>query len=87
MIVKQVFHMRGDVGKRANISGPDYFELTSPVICYLIQQMEGANYAMKQFKITPSTPAENENEGEEAPVLPIPKISRDENGKPIFPIP
>jgi hypothetical protein len=37
----------------SNLSGPDYFGLASPIICYLIQQMEGAEqcvkYVVKRF--------------------------------------
>jgi hypothetical protein len=57
--------------------------------------MDGAdkctNYVMKHFA-TPSNPQSKPNskqkpkEKEEAPVIPIPKIPRDEDGKPIFPI-
>jgi chromodomain-helicase-DNA-binding protein 7 len=89
MIAAQVVQLRGDVGGQAAVSGPDFFELTSPEICSLIQRMDGAdkcaNYVMKQFELVPRRPAAKEKK-EEAPALPIPIIPRDENGKPIFPI-
>jgi hypothetical protein len=47
-----VAHGRGNRGLR--ISGPETFGLKSPVICYLIQQMDGAekcvNYVMQPFE-------------------------------------
>jgi chromodomain-helicase-DNA-binding protein 7 len=63
---RKVLEMRGDANGRLGISGPDYFGLLTPVICYLIQQMEGAdkcaNYVMKRFEATPPQPKPKENE-------------------------
>jgi hypothetical protein len=60
------------------------------VVCYLIQQMEGADqcatYVMKQFAPAPPKAKAKPKENEEASVIPIPRIPRGEDGKPIFPI-
>jgi chromodomain-helicase-DNA-binding protein 7 len=51
-IARRIAELRGRKGQ--NIGLPDYFGLSSPVICYLIQRMDGAekcvNYVMRQFE-------------------------------------
>jgi hypothetical protein len=90
MISKKVSELRPGVENRLVAPGPEYFGLLKPVVCYLIQQMEGAdqctNYVMKQFAPAPPKAEAKPKEKEEAPPLPIPRIPRDEDGKPIFPI-
>jgi hypothetical protein len=56
------------------------------MICYLIQQMEGAeqcvNYVMKQFEKEAPRPEETKD----SPIIRIPTIAYDENGSPRLPI-
>jgi chromodomain-helicase-DNA-binding protein 7 len=54
LIAKMVSEARGGNNRGLGISGPTSFGLISPVICYLIQQMDGAekcvNYVMQPFE-------------------------------------
>jgi hypothetical protein len=53
LIVKRVLELRTENPRALSVSGPEYYGLASPIICYLIQQMEGAdqcvNYVMRPF--------------------------------------
>jgi hypothetical protein len=86
IIATSVLKMRGGGSGAATLHGAECFGLTSPIICYLIQQMEGAeqcaNYVMKQFEKEAPRPEETED----PPVLPIPYIPCDFTGSLIRPI-
>jgi hypothetical protein len=86
IIADKAREIRSDGDRHSTVSGPDYFGLTSPIICYLIQQMECAdqcvNYVMKQFEKAPP----KREETEDSPVVRIPNIAYDENGSPKLPI-
>jgi chromodomain-helicase-DNA-binding protein 7 len=53
LIVKRILELRVDNPRALSVSGPDFYGLACPTICYLIQQMEGAdmcvNYIMRPF--------------------------------------
>jgi chromodomain-helicase-DNA-binding protein 7 len=54
LIAKMVVDVRGGDHGAVTLSGPRYFGLMSRAICYLIQQMDGAercaNYVMRPFE-------------------------------------
>jgi chromodomain-helicase-DNA-binding protein 7 len=76
---KKVLEMRGQGDRQLNVSGPPYFGLAHPVVCYLLQQMEGAdkcvNYVMRPFE------KPKPKKSEDAPVQ-LPEIA----DSPVLPI-
>jgi chromodomain-helicase-DNA-binding protein 7 len=65
LIANRVLVMRGAGHSGSAISGPGHYGLSSPVVCYLIQQMDGAdkcaNYVMRLFESATSKPENGED--------------------------
>jgi hypothetical protein len=86
IIANKVMEMRGNGHPRLALPGPEYFGLASPAISYLIQQMDGADkcadYVMKPFEEAPPKPQETQD----SPMIAVPPIACDANGRPQLPI-
>jgi hypothetical protein len=94
-MAQMVFEVRGGDRSSISISGPGYIGLSSPVIRYLIQRMDGAekcvNYVMQRFDQPPerlnNLPRwESPEDARSSDLLPVPNIRYDEKGAPSFPI-
>jgi chromodomain-helicase-DNA-binding protein 7 len=88
-IAQRVLEVRGSRHRSVRLSGPECYGLSSPVICYLIQQMDGADkcgrYVMRQFERATPKP-ENVEEAPVSSLLPTPIIAYDDDGSPSLPI-